>query len=486
MALIDKTEKNFGGDCLNYGCVPSKALLHIASLFAGGKAAEDFGLQTSGKADFKKVMEYVHARQNVIRPNETPEHFRKEYGTDAIVGTAMLTGKNEVTVNGKKLTAPRIVLATGSVPRQLDLPGVDAVIQWDNESVFWELDELPDHLLIVGGGPISCELAQAFVRLGSQVTLLVRGNRILEKDPQKMGEILAEKLRSEGVDIRFQTEISEFTDANTAVIKGQGIPQVATTVAEAFAGEEHGSITGPEEAGEDAGAMRRTYAMSVTFSHLLVAIGRKVRTADLGLEQAGVKVEKGKIVTDDRYRTTNPAIFAIGDAFGQEQFSHGAEFHNTQLWNNLLSPLKKKHNLDKFTWVTFTDPEIASFGMTPERLKEKGIDFETVNLSLEDDDRAIAADYRNGHLIVYLSKGWWGGGKVLGGCLAAPAAGEMIQELHFLQFKGMKYSALTNKIYAYPVGSRIVQKGARKGASDLLTSGPLPKVLRTMYRLFNR
>lgn len=486
MALIDKTEKNFGGDCLNYGCVPSKALLHIASLFAGGRAAEDFGLQTSGKADFKKVMEYVHARQNVIRPNETPEHFRQEYGTDAIVGTATLTGKNEVTVNGKKLTAPRIVLATGSVPRQLDLPGVEMVKQWDNESVFWALDELPDHLLIVGGGPISCELAQAFVRLGSQVTLLVRGNRILEKDPPKMGEILAKKLRSEGVDIRFQTEISEFTDASTAVLKGQGIPQAASTVAEAFAGEEHGSITGPEDAGEDAGAMRRTYAMSVTFSHLLVAIGRKVRTAGLGLEQAGVKVEKGKIVTDDRYRTTNPAIFAIGDAFGQEQFSHGAEFHNTQLWNNLLSPLKKKHHLDKFTWVTFTDPEIASFGMTPERLQEKGIDFETVNLSLEDDDRAIAADYRNGHLIVYLSKGWWGGGKVLGGCLAAPAAGEMIQELHFLQFKGMKYSALTNKIYAYPVGSRIVQKGARKGASDLLTSGPLPKVLRAMYRLFNR
>lgn len=221
------------------------------------------------------------------------------------------------------------------------------------------------------------------------------------------------------------------------------------------------------------------------FSHLLVAIGRDVRTEDLGLEVAGVKVEKGKIVTNDRYRTSNKYVFAIGDAFGQEQFSHGAEFHNTQLWNNLLSPLKKKHNLDKFSWVTFTDPEIASFGMTPARLKEKGTDFETVELSLEDDDRAISANYRNGHLIVYLSKGW-GSGKVLGGCLAAPAAGEMIQELHLLQTQGKKYSALTNKIYAYPVASRIIQKGARKGASELLTSGPLPKVLRWMFRVGNR
>ncbi|WP_020570512.1 dihydrolipoyl dehydrogenase family protein [Neolewinella persica] len=458
VALIDKTAKNFGGDCLNYGCVPSKALLHVASLFAGGKQAEAFGLKTEGRADFKRVMAYVHGRQEVIRPKETPEHFREEFGTDAIVGTAKLTGKQEVTVNGKKLTAPKIVLATGSVPRHLDLPGIEQVKQWDNESVFWELEKLPEHLLIVGGGPISCELAQAFVRLGSKVTLLVRDGKLLAKDPPVMGEILAGKLREEGVTIRFNTEVAEFTDDKTAVLKGEG---------------------------GAAGAKGGADAASVEFSHLLVAIGRDVRTEGLGLEQAGVKVEKGKIVTDDYYRTTNKYIFAIGDAFGQEQFSHGAEFHNTQLWNNLLSPLNKKHNLDKFTWVTFTDPEIASFGMTEERLKEKGIDFETVNLPLRDDDRAIAADYRDGHLIVYLSKGW-GSGKVLGGCLAAPAAGEMIQELHFLQFKGMKYSALTNKIYAYPVGSRIIQKGARKGASDLLTSGPLPKILRGMYRLFNR
>lgn len=456
-ALIDKTAKAFGGDCLNYGCVPSKAILHVASLFAGGKQAEAFGLKTEGKADFKKVMAYVHGQQDIIRANETPEHFAKEFGTDTIIGTAELTGKREVTVNGKKLTAPNIVLATGSIPRKLDLPGIDLVKQWDNESVFWELEELPEHLLVVGGGPISCELSQAFVRLGSQVTLLVRGDRLNEKDPAKMSEILTAKLREEGVDIRFNTEIASFSDASTALLK-------------------EGGAAGAKEGQE-----------ATKFSHLLVAIGRNVRTEGLGLSNAGVKVEKGKIVTDDRYRTTNKNIYAIGDAFGAEQFSHGAEFHNTQLWNNLLSPLKKKHNLDKFAWVTFTDPEIATFGMTPKRLQEKGIDFETRELSMKDDDRAVAADFRNGYLIVYLSKGWWGGGKVLGGCLAAPAAGEMIQTLHFLQTEGMKYSALTNMIYPYPVASRIVQKGARQGASDLLTGdGIVPKVLRRVYRLFNR
>jgi pyruvate/2-oxoglutarate dehydrogenase complex dihydrolipoamide dehydrogenase (E3) component len=481
-ALIDKTEKNFGGDCLNYGCVPSKAILHVASLFAGAKQAEDFGLKTEGKADFKKVMAYVHGQQDIIRAMETPEHFRQEFGTDSIVGMAELTGRKEVTVNGKKLTAPTIVLASGSVPRLLDLPGIDQVKQWTNQSIFWELEELPDHLLIVGGGPISCELSQAFVRLGSRVTLLVRDERLNEKDPEKMSQILVDSLRKEGVDIRFNTEVETFTNATTAQLKGAAVVTEWSQNAGAKKVEEsHGAtpLTSPLSPGEGLGER-------VTFTHLLVAIGRKVQTEGLGLENADVRVEKGKIVTDDRYRTTNPNIYAIGDAFGAEQFSHGAEFHNTQLWNNLLNPIKQKHNLDKFTWVTFTDPEIATFGMTSARLKEKGIDFETRELSLEDDDRAVAADFRNGHLIVYLSKGWWGGGKVLGGCLAAPAAGEMIQTLHFLQTKGMKYSALTSMIYAYPVASRIIQKGARQGATDLLTSGPVPKVLRWVYGVFNR
>jgi len=475
VALIDKTEKAFGGDCLNYGCIPSKAILHVATMFAGSKEAEAYGLKTTGKADFKKVMAYVHRQQEIVRAKETPAHFAKEFGTDTIIGTAELTGKNEVTVNGNRITAPNIVLATGSLPRKLDLPGAEQVKQWDNESVFWELDELPEHLLVVGGGPISCELSQAFIRLGSKVTLLVRDTRLNAKDPEKMSEILIDKLTEEGVDIRFNTEIDSFMDATTAVLKGDGAQDAKRFGRSAVATPP----TSPRSPGAGLGER-------VMFTHLLVAIGRKVRTAGLGLDNAGVRVEQDKIVTDDRYRTSVKHIYAIGDAFGAEQFSHGAEFHNTQLWNNLLSPFKKKHNLDKFAWVTFTDPEIATFGMTPQRLREKGIGFETRELSLEDDDRAIAADFRNGHLIVYLSTGWWGGGRVLGGSLAAPAAGEMIQTLHFLQTEGMKYSALTNMIYPYPVASRIVQKGARQGASELLTGdGLVPKVLRRVYRLFN-
>lgn len=447
VALIDRSVKNFGGDCLNYGCVPSKALLHVASLFAGGKKAKAFGLEVSGQADFRAVMQYVHQQQDVIRAHETPEHLEKEYGVETIVGTAELTGPREVTVNDRTLTARRIVLATGSLPRHLRLPGSELVRQWDNESLFWELDSLPEHLLIVGGGPISCEMAQAFVRLGSQVTLLVREDRLLGKDPAVMGNLLASRLRKEGVNIRVETEITQFEDAHRATLND---------------------------------------GSAVSFSHLLVAIGREVRTEGIGLTAAGIDTKDGKIVTDDYYRTSNPYVFTVGDAYGREMFSHGAEKHNTDLWNNFLSPFRKRHRLDNFSWVTFTDPEIAVFGRHPRQLREAGIDFEVVQQDFGHDDRAVAADYRGGLLLLYLSKGWINGGKLLGGAMAAPGAGEMIQELHLLQLLGKKYSALTNKVYAYPVGSRINQKPARDRTSRFLLSDRITRVLRLLFRLQNQ
>ncbi|WP_116126950.1 dihydrolipoyl dehydrogenase family protein [Lewinella sp. IMCC34183] len=451
VALIDKTVHDYGGECLNYGCVPSKALLHVAAQFAGAREATRFGLETSGKADFAKVMDWIHERQDIIRRQESPEHLRREYGLECIVGEAMLTGRREVTVGYRKLTAPRIVLATGSRPRHLKVPGADRVKQYDNESVFSELDTLPDQLLIVGGGPNSCEMAQAFARLGSTVTLITRGERLLEKDPAAAARVLADKLESEGVTIRYQTEIRRFRDAHTAELSHDGLPE-----------------------GDQA------------FSHVVVAIGREVRTAGLGLELAGVHTKDGRIVTDAYYRTTNKSIYTVGDAYGHEMFSHGAEKHNTDLWTNLLSPVDRKHKLTNFSWVTFTDPEVATFGLTPEQLEARGTDYETVEQSFAHDDRAVAADYREGVLILYLSKSAFGGSKVLGGTMVAPGAGEMVQELLLLHQLDHGYDTLTNKIYAYPVGSRINQKPARDRAQRRLLSDLAKRALQFAYRLQNR
>ncbi|PPK88831.1 pyruvate/2-oxoglutarate dehydrogenase complex dihydrolipoamide dehydrogenase (E3) component [Neolewinella xylanilytica] len=451
VALIDKTVHDYGGECLNYGCVPSKALLHVAQQFAGARQATRFGLEISGKADMKAVQRYIRERQDIIREHESPDYLRKTYGLDCFIGEAMLTGKKEVTVNGRKLTAPRIVLATGSRPRHLKVKGVEHVKQYDNERVFAELEELPDRLLIVGGGPNSCELAQAFRRLGSEVILLSRSDRLLKHDPAPAAKLLEAKLRAEGVDVRLNTEIRAFPDAHTASLVDDGEP-----------------------------------VGSVSFTHLIVAIGRSVRTRGLGLELAGVHTKGDRILTDDYYRTSNPAILTVGDAYGREMFSHGAEKHNTDVWTNLLSPIDKKHKLNHFSWVTFTDPEIATFGLTPEQLDRQGTKYETVEQSFDHDDRAVAADYSDSLLILYLSKPTYGSSKVLGGCMAAPAAGEMIQELHLLQQLGLDYSKLTNKIYAYPVGSRINQKPARDRDQNRLLSPLTKRVLRAAYRLQNR
>lgn len=449
-ALIDKSAKNFGGDCLNYGCIPSKALLHVACLFQGGRDAVKFGLQTTGKADFKLVMDYVHSKQEVIRAHESPEHLRDEWGVDTIVGTATLTGPNSLSVNGDILSAPLIVLATGSKPRKLQVPGADQLKIYDNESLFWELEELPEKLLIVGGGPIACELGQAFQRLGSQVTIVSTGQRLLTNDTPQAAKVLMDKLSAEGIEFIMANKVAKF-NSNTE----------AELVSERTGG-----------------------GKTVQFTHVLAAIGREVRTDGIGLEAAGVAVKDGKIVADEYYRTNVPSIRVIGDAFGREMFSHGAEKHNFNLWNNLLSPLKQKHSLEKFTWVTFTDPEVASFGWTKQDLEAKGIAHDTEEIPLSGDDRAIASDYADGHLTLYLSKGsLFSGPKILGGCMVAPAAGEMIQELHLMNTLELPLSKLTNKIYAYPVGSRINQKVARDRSQDSLLNERNKRLIRTWFRL---
>lgn len=447
VALIDKTEHAYGGECLNYGCVPSKALLHVAEQFAGARQAAKFGMEVNGRADWQKVKTYITERQNIIREHESPDYLAKEYGLDCIFGTARLTGLREVTVNDRRLTARRIVLATGSDPRHLDLPGVEAVKQYDNEVLFSELDELPERLLIVGGGAYGCEIVQSFRRLGSEVVLLNRNERLLSHDPAPCARALDKKLREEGVDIRHETEVERFTDARTAVLKN---------------GEQ------------------------LDFTHLVVAIGREVRTEGLGLDTAGVEVRDGNIVTDAYYRTTNPAIYTVGDAYGREKFSHGAEKHNTDLWNNFLNPIDRKHALENFSWVTFTTPEVATFGLTEKQIQDQGMAYETVVQSFEHDDRAVAADYRDSVLVLYLSKPNIGSAKILGGSMAAPNAGEMIQELLLLQQLGKDYSTLTNKIYAYPVGSRINQKPARDRAQRRLLNGVTRELLQLAYRLQNR
>ncbi|MEL6669014.1 MAG: FAD-dependent oxidoreductase, partial [Bacteroidota bacterium] len=275
------------------------------------------------------------------------------------------------------------------------------------------------------------------------------GSRLLAKDPAPMGNILQDCLEREGVEIRNETEVAAFTSPGTADLLDHT----------------DGSI------------------QEIIFSHVLNAAGRKVVTEGLALEMADIRVDDGRMVTNDRYRTTNRNVFAVGDALGREQFSHGAEKHNIDLWNNLLSPIKKSHRLKHFSWVTFTDPQVASFGWTEADLKAEGIDFEVVDQPFDKDDRAIAAEYRYGLLRLYLGKGSAiRSPKILGGCMIAPHAGEIIQELLLLNQQGKSLSALTQKIYAYPVASRINQKPARDRVEQKTLSPRIKRIMKWWYR----
>ena len=412
VVMIDKKGFYFGGDCLNFGCVPSKAIIHIARQFHGGKVAEQFGLQTDGKADFKKVMDYVHTQQDVIRQHENPDHFRKQ-GMEVEIGTAKFVDEKTIEVNGKQLTAPKIVLATGSKARKLTVKGSDLVKKiHDNESLFWDLKTLPEQFLMVGGGPIACEMAQAFQRLGSQVTIVNKGDRLAGKELPEFSEILQQRLENEGVIIYHKAEVKAFTTANTALIQ-----------------------------------QKNKADFTLEFTEIMAAIGREVRTNGLNLERGGVVVEDGKIVVDDYYRTTNSRVYAVGDALGREQFSHGAEMHNRDLVRNFVVPIfKKKHTLQHFSWVTFTDPEIATFGHSESDLKNKNIAYERVEQSFAEDDRAIVGDYRYGKLVLYFSKPHWlmRKVKILGGTMIAPHAGELIQELILANQEGININAIFN------------------------------------------
>jgi pyruvate/2-oxoglutarate dehydrogenase complex dihydrolipoamide dehydrogenase (E3) component len=215
--LVDKSDEHIGGDCLNYGCVPSKALIHVSRIIHQAKEAANFGHQSSGSTDFKKVFEYVTAKQNIIRRHENADFLRRE-GLDVVLGTAYFISSNAIQVGDRQYSAKRIVLATGSRPAELNVPGIEKVTQFNNETIF-NNDHLPARILVVGGGPMGVETGQALNRLGIRVTIVHRGDGILPRDEKEMGEILSGRLRKEGIIVHLLSEVKAFTSGQEAVIQ---------------------------------------------------------------------------------------------------------------------------------------------------------------------------------------------------------------------------------------------------------------------------
>jgi len=441
--LIDKTDKNIGGDCLNFGCIPSKALIHVSRLVADAKASEEFGLSFKDKVDMKKVKKYIFDRKEIIRKHENAEHFRNK-GMNVVLGTAKFSSENSVIVNGGKYFGKKIIIATGAIPRKLNIPGIEKVKQYNNENIF-DIEKLPRRLLIIGGGPIGIEIGQALQRLGSKVSVIQRGPVFLPKENPEISGVLLKQLEKEGMKFYFNSSPKEFTTSDEIIIS---------------------DVTNSKK------------EKRINFDAVFVAIGKKLNINNLDLEKAKVKMKNGKIVLDNYLKTTNKNILVCGDAVGDYQFTHAAELHAQVILNNFFSPFKKKLSYDNLSWVTYTSPEIATFGLNEKELIKRNIKFDKLSLNFTDDDRSIVDNFQDGKMIIYITKN---SKKILlGGSMVALHAGEMFQELVLAKSLNLSIKDLFNKIYPYPTASRVNKKIIADNLS-LKLSDFSKKILKFMY-----
>ena len=439
--LVDKTPELIGGECLNTGCVPSKALLHVAKLKRDAERLAPFGITTNGSVDFPKVFGYVRDVQASIREHETPE-FLQTLGVEFAYGKARFTSRDSIQVGGQVHRARRIVIATGSKPRVPPIPGVEQVSYLTHENL-WQLKELPKQFLIVGAGPIGMEMSQAFARLGSNVTVIERAHRLLLRDSEEAGKLIGKHLSAEGVTFHLNAELLRFTSPHSAEIRT------------------------PDGVIEQ------------RFDQVLIATGKALNHDSLDVEKAGIETVKGRLKLDRYLRTTNKNICASGDAAGQIYLTHVTELHGALLLWNFFSPLKKRLSYDDLSWVTFTDPEVATFGLSEKQLKERGVNYHKVVQGFDDVTRASTDHYPESKLTVYMK-----GDYILGGTMIAPNAGELIQELVLAKQNKIPLRKILEKTYAYPAASRI-NRWLAIWEYDRKMTDTIKKVLRGAFRLLN-
>ena len=408
VALIEKDK--MGGDCLNTGCVPSKALLRSAKMLSYARRAREFGFDhTHVDFQFKTVMARVGKIIKKIEPHDSVQRYT-ELGVDCIQGEAHILSPYEVEVNGKIITTRSIVVATGARPRVPSIPGLDQVPYLTSDTV-WSLKELPRRLVVVGGGPIGCELGQAFARLGAEVTLLGRASRIMGREDKEVSDFMEASFAREGIQVLTGQTVKEIRVAD-------GEKQLICS--------RH-----PEE--KD---------MVIPFDTVLLAVGRVANTKGFGLEKMGVALNPdGTIKTNKWLQTTIPNIYAAGDVAGPYQFTHVASHQAWYASVNALFGAFKKFAADYrvIPWCTFTDPEVARVGMNETDCLGAGIPYEVTRYGIDDLDRAIADSEDKGFVKVLTKPKK---DKILGVTIVGSHAGDLIHEY----ILAMKYNIGLNKI----------------------------------------
>jgi pyruvate/2-oxoglutarate dehydrogenase complex dihydrolipoamide dehydrogenase (E3) component len=413
VSLVERGE--MGGDCLNTGCVPSKTLIASARLAHQMRNASDYGIRSeTPDVDFAAVMARVHEAIATIAPHDSVERYT-DLGVNCVQGEAQIVDPHHVRVNDEVLSTRSMVIATGASPFIPPIPGLKDAEPLTSDNL-WSLQELPARLCVLGGGPIGCELAQAFSRLGARVTLVDMAPALLPREDADVSQFVAERFSSEGIDLRLGCR-AESVDAAAGVLKGEG-------------------PDGPFE---------------VAFDRILTAVGRVAHSAGFGLEEIGVQTQAdGTLAVDEYLRTTVPNLFGCGDVVGPYQFTHMASH---QAWyasvNALFGKFKKfKVNYSVVPWTTYVDPEVARVGLSEGDAEEQGIDVEVTRYPLAGLDRAIADGHRDGWVKVLTPAN--GKDRILGATIVGDHAGELIAEMVLAMTHGMGLKKLMGTIHVYP------------------------------------
>jgi pyruvate/2-oxoglutarate dehydrogenase complex dihydrolipoamide dehydrogenase (E3) component len=419
VALIEKSL--LGGDCLNVGCVPSKVVIRSSRAVEDIRSASRFGVSgnASLEVDFSAVMERMRNLRAQISHHDSARRFR-DLGVDIFLGEGRFSGPDKVTVEDRTLHFKKAVIATGAKPAQPPIEGLKEAGFLTNETVF-TLTKRPDHLAMVGGGPIGCELSQAFSRLGTRITLIEAGSQFLAREDPEAAAIIAETFRKEGIDVRLATQLKKVTSS-------QGKKRLYL-----------------EREGEEA---------TLEVDEIFVGVGRVPNLKSLNLEAAGVEYTHRGVAVNDCLQTTNSRIYAAGDICMNWKFTHAADAAARIVIQNALFLGRKKLSALTMPWCTYTDPEVAHVGMYERDAREQGLQVETFVRPLEQVDRGLI-DGEVGFVKVLVKKG---SDRILGATIVARHAGEMISEITLAMVAGVGLKTLSGVIHPYPTQAEALKQ----------------------------
>jgi len=431
VALIERNL--MGGDCLNFGCVPSKALISSARLIQQIRDAQRWGLDSQEpQYVFEKIFERMRGRRAKIAPNDSQERF-ESLGVDVFRGEARFVSSHEIEVDGQKLRARNFVIATGSRAAVPEIDSIEKVPYFTNETIFDELKQKPESMIVLGGGPIGCELGQALARLGVKIAIVQRSAELLPREDADVAKFVRDRFAAEGIGVHLNSIARGLSKRNGKIL------------------------------------LERDQADPITAEAMLIAAGRTPNLRALDLAAAGVDYNKRGVKVNDCLQTSQPHIYAAGDVTNAFKFTHTADFTARIVVRNILMPLpflRQKVDWSVVPWCTYTDPEVAHVGLGEKEAKEKNIDYDLFVVPLEDVDRAVVESEEAGFAKILTAKG---SDKILGATIIAPHAGDLLHEFVLAMNAKIGLGKIASMIHAYPTFAELARKAGDKYNKTRLT-----------------